>query len=131
MRFMLEHMLGEAEMVIIVHLLFKELYEGNAYADAAELMRLVSADEAQLIESRRFMAATGTLRRREIIEVEPMLEGRELTGEVHLADWVVNSLFGPPGNVPERAIAADERLAWHQYLHRLGESERFYRDLEN
>lgn len=129
--FMLDHMLGEAEMVIIVHLLFKELYEGNAYADAAELVRLVSADEAQLIDNRRFMAPTGTLRRREIVEVEPMLEGRELTGEVHLADWVVNSMFGPPANLPEREIAPDEKLEWHQYLQGLRESDRFFRDLDN
>ena len=130
-RFMLDHMLGESEMVIVVHLLFKELYEGNAHADAAELVRLISADEAQLIDNRRFMAPTGTLRRREVIEVEPMLEGRELTGEVHLADWVVNSMFGPPANVPEREIAPDEKLEWHQYLQGLRESERFFRDLEN
>lgn len=130
-RFMLDHMLVEAEMVVVVHLLFKELYEGDAYADAAELVRLVSADEAQLIDNRRYVAATGPLRRREIIEVEPMLEGRELTGEVHLADWVVNSMFGPPGNVPDRDIAPDEKLEWHLYLQGLRESDRFYRDLES
>jgi hypothetical protein len=128
-RFMLDHMLGEAEMVIVVHLLFKELYEGNAYADAAELVRLVSADESELIDNRRFVAPTGSLRRQEVIEVEPMLEGRELTGEVHLADWVVNSLFGPPANLPERQIAPDEKLEWHLYLRGLRESDRFYRDL--
>ncbi|HLU38989.1 MAG TPA: hypothetical protein VK081_06360 [Planctomycetota bacterium] len=130
-RFFREHMLGEQEMVIVVHLLFKELYEGNAYADAAELVRLVSADEAELIENRRFVVPNGTLRRREIIEVEPMLEGRELTGEVHLADWVVNSLFGPPANVPDRQIEPDEKLEWHLYLQGLRESDRFFRDLEN
>lgn len=128
--FMIENMLGEAEMVMVVHLLFKELYEGNAYADAAELIRLVSADEAELIDNRRFVAPTSALVRREIIEVEPMLEGRELTGEVHLADWVVNSLFGPPANVPDRQIAPDEKLEWHMYLKTLDESDRFFRDLD-
>ncbi len=128
-RFMVDHMLSESEMVVVVHLLFKELYEGNAYADAAELVRLVSADEGELIDNRRFIAESGTLRRREIIEVEPMLEGRELTGEVHLADWVVNSMFGPPANRPDRDIAPDEKLDWHLYLQRLGESEQFFRDL--
>ncbi len=130
-RFMLDHMLGEPEMIIVVHLLFKELYEGNAYADAAELVRLVSADEAQLIDNRRFMAKSSTLLRSEIVEVEPVLEGRELTGEVHLADWVVNSMFGPAGNVPETSIAADEKLEWYEYLQGLCESDRFFRDLDN
>lgn len=129
--FMLDNMLGEEEMVIVVHLLFKELYEGNAYADAAELVRLVSADEGQLIDGRRFVAPTSTLVRREVIEIEPMLEGRELTGEVHLADWVVNSMFGPPANTPERRIAADEKLEWHMYLKDLRESDRFFRDLDS
>jgi len=129
-RFMVDNMLGEREMVIVVHLLFKELYEGNAHADAAELIRLISADEGELIDSRRFVAPTGVLVRREIIEIEPMLEGRELTGEVHLADWVVNSMFGPPANLPERQIAADEKLEWHMYLKALDESDRFFRDLD-
>ncbi|MEZ5966632.1 MAG: hypothetical protein R3F56_22535 [Planctomycetota bacterium] len=130
-RFMAEHMLSEAEMVIVVHLLFKELYEGNAYADSSELIRLISADEAELIDNRRFVAPSGLLRRREIIEVEPMLEGREMTGEVHLADWVVNSLFGPPANAPDRHIASDEKLDWHMYLKSLEESDRFFRDLDS
>jgi len=70
---------------------------------------------------------TAGLRRHEILVVEPFVEGRDLTGEAHLADWVVNELLdlGRTG----KAIASDERLDWHLYLKRLEDSNGFYRDL--
>lgn len=129
-RFMVEYMLTEPEMVIVVHLLFKELYEGSAYADAVELVRLVSADEAQLIDNRKLIVPHGALRRGEILNVEPMIEGRDLTSEVHLADWVVVAMFGPAANATGRSIHPDEKLDWHLYLQGLRESEKFFRDLE-
>jgi hypothetical protein len=64
-----------------------------------------------------------------LIEIEPLLEGRELTGEVHLNDWVVNDLLGiPPAEEP---IQAEERLDWHLYLRNLEDSAGFYRDMQN
>ena len=57
-----------------------------------------------------------------------MIEGRELTGEVHLADWVVNFLFG--ANSAEERIRADEQLDWHLYLKKIEDTGSFYRDLE-
>ena len=57
-RFMSEHDLTHEETVIVIHLLFKELYEGIAYADAAELVRLVSRTEADLIRNRRLVTKT-------------------------------------------------------------------------
>ncbi len=130
-RFMVEYMLTEPEMVMVVHLLFKELYEGSAYADAVELVRLVSADEAQLIDNRKLIAPHGALRRAEILNVEAMIEGRDLTSEVHLADWVVLAMFGPPANASGRTIQPDEKLDWHLYLQGLRESEKFFRDLDS
>ena len=127
-RFFAEHALVEEEMVVAIHLLFKELYEGNAYADTAELMRLVSPNELALLRNRRLFLPSGTLVKAEIIHIEPMLEGRELTGEVYLADWAVNYLLG--GDLTEEAIEADERLDWHLYLKHLDDARSFYRDLE-
>lgn len=127
-RFVREHNLGRAEVVMIVHLLFKELYEGNAYADAAELIRLVSSNEVELLRNRALVHESGVLRRAEILNVESMIEGRELTGEVHLSDWVVNYLFGATG--AHDAIRADEQLDWHLYLKRIEDTQAFYRDLE-
>jgi hypothetical protein len=131
-RFFREHALLDEELIVVVHLLFKELYEGNAYADTAELVRLVSCDELSLLRNRRLFLASGTLRRREIVQIEPMLENRELTGEVYLADWVVNYLLGVQAGVAEReeSIAPDERLDWHLYLKNLDDAHSFFRDLE-
>ena len=126
-RFFREHELGRAESIVVVHLLFRELYEGNAYADAAELVRLVSADELDLVRNRRLVLDSGRLRRAEILEVEPMLEGRTLTGEAHLADWVVNYLFGAVSD--DEQIDSDDRLDWHLYLKELDDTGSFFRDL--
>lgn len=127
-RFCRDHNLSRNEIVVIVHLLFKELYEGNAYADAAELIRLVSENEHDLIRNRSLIVEGGRLRKSEMILIETMIENRELTGEVHLADWVVNFLFGSTGS--DIAIRADEQLDWHLYLKKIGDTGTFYRDLE-
>ncbi len=127
-RFMTEHGLEEEETVIVVHLLFRELYEGNAYTDAAELLKLVSASESDLIRNRRLFHKSGSLVSHEILELEPMLESREMTAEVHLADWAVNSVLG--NSAAEREIQPDERLDWHFYLKNLEDTGAFYRDLD-
>jgi hypothetical protein len=126
-KFKTENGLSDEELVIVVHLLFREIYEGIPHADSVELLRLISTDEADLLRNRRLLLPDGRLRSLEIVSVEPFLNNRELTGEVHLNDWVVNELLGAtPG---ERAIDMDERLNWHLYLKQLEDTERFYRDL--
>lgn len=127
-RFLREHDLGRTETIVVVHLLFRELYEGNAYADAADLLRLVSEDELDLVRNRRLVLESGSLRRLEILELEPMIEGRSLTGETHLADWAVNYLFGAVS--AEESIGSDDRLDWHLYLKNLEDTKTFFRDLE-
>lgn len=129
LRFFREYGLSEEEMIVVVHLLFKELYEGIAYADTADLLRLISKGEDDLIRNRRLLVAGATLIEREIIQVEPILEGRELTGEVHLSDWVVNLLLGAPTTEPR--IRPDERLEWHLYLKNLEDTKAFFKDMES
>ncbi|MEM7203816.1 MAG: hypothetical protein AAF628_26370 [Planctomycetota bacterium] len=129
LRFITEHGLAEEETIIVTHLLFKELYEGNAYADAAELLKLVSYSESDLIRNRRLITRSGTLVASDILQLEAMIENRELTAEVHLADWAVNYLLGPSGQ--ERTIDTDERLDWHLYLKNLTDARTFFRDLES
>ena len=120
---------SEEETIMAIHLLFKELYEGNAYADAVDLIRLVSADEADLIRNRRLIQPASNLLARGLLNMESMIEGREMTGEVHLADWAVNALFG--ASTPERGIRPDERLEWHLYLKSLEDTTPFFEGLEN
>jgi hypothetical protein len=127
-RFVREHGLDEAEVMMVIHLLFRELYEGNPYADAAELVRLVAASELDLVRCRRFVLDSGRLVTLEILENEPALESRPLTGEVHLSDWAVNFLFGANG--ADDSIDVDDRLDWHLYLKNLPDAQSFFRDLE-
>ncbi len=128
LRFFKEHNLLAEEVIIVMSLLFQELYEGNAYADAADLIRLVSTNELELMRNRRLMQKGSNLIKHEMIKIETMLEGRELTGEVCLSDWVVNYIFG--ANAQDLEIASDERLDWHLYLKNLGDTRSFFRDLE-
>jgi hypothetical protein len=127
-RLMREYDLSEEEVMCVIHLLFKELFEGNAYADIADLLKLISRDEAELIRNRRLFAENSTLIKREIIRVEPLLEGRNLTGEAYLSDWVVNYIFGATSG--DENIQPDERIDWHVYLQKLEDSKGFYRDLD-
>jgi len=125
---MREYDLREDEMVCVIHLLFKELYEGNAYADVADLIRLISDTEAELILNRRVLMEHSRLLQRELVSIEPFLEGRTLTGEAHLNDWVVNYLLGPGAATQD--IKADERIDWHMYLAQLNDTQRFFLDLD-
>lgn len=127
-RLMREYNLGEPEIICVVHLFFKELYEGNAYADVADLLRLVSQSEADLMRNRKLLMENSLLIKRELLSIEPFLEGRTLTGEAHLNDWVVNYLFG--ALVDDSDIRADERIDWHMYLAKLSDSQGFFKDLD-
>ena len=127
-RLMREYQLGEEELVMIIHLLFKELFEGNAYADVAELLRLISSSEQNLIHNRRLAADRSPLRKGEILCIEPMLENRMLTGEAYLADWVINYMFGAPG--PGAEIRSDERIDWHEYLASIDDTKDFFQGLD-
>jgi Winged helix domain, variant len=127
-RMMREYSLGEEEMMIAVHLLFKELFEGSAYADVAELLQLVSRSEIELIANRRLIADGAPLRKSEILRIEPMLENRPLTGEAYLDDWVVNYLFGAATQNAD--IRPDERIDWHVYLAGMDDTKGFFQDLD-
>lgn len=123
-----EHGLGDLETVILVHLLFRELYAGEAFSDVADLLRLVSGSEADLLRARRFVHRDAPLVRHQILALEPFVENRELTGEARLNDWVVNRLLDGDGRAAD--IRAEERLRWHEYLNGLDDSAGFFRDLE-
>lgn len=127
LRLMHEYSLCEEEMIIVIHLLFKELFEGNAYADIAELLKIVSASELELIQNRRLAVESAPLLKNEILCIEPMIEGRSLTGEAYLSDWVVSYLFGASTS---DSIRPDERIDWHMYLAELDDTQGFFRELD-
>lgn len=126
-RFQTEFGLSEEEMLIVVRLLFQELLEGEAYADAVELVKMVSQDEEDLIRKRRLFRHGSNLLRNNIIQLEDMVAEKAMTAEVVLSNWVVERLLGDEKS--ERAIAPDEKIDFHNYLKNLDSAETFFRDL--
>lgn len=123
-----EHKLGDDETMILVHLLFAEVYTGDPHAEVAELMRLVSLDDASLLRARHLFHKDAPLQKQQILELEAFVENRELTADARLQDWVVTRLLDD--GTPAQGIRTDERMRWHQYLAGLDGSDGFYRDLD-
>ena len=127
-RFQREYGLSDDEMLIVVGLLFQELLEGEAFADAVELVKMVSADEEDLIRKRRLLRAGSPLLSHQIVQLEDMIAEKEMTAEVVLSNWVVERLLGDEKG--PRAIAPDEKIDFHNYLKSLDSAETFLEDLK-
>jgi len=125
-QFFLEFGLGKEEVLVVLHLLFLEFLEGNPYADVVQLIQLISGSEEAILRNRELFLPHSTLRKSGILEVEEMLDGRELTGEAHLADWVIDRMLGT--GIRFMPIDADEQLNFHLYLKDL-KSSNFLKDL--
>ncbi len=122
-----EYGLGEEETVILITLLFQEMLEGSAFLDAVDLLKLVSASEEDLLRKRSFLGKRGLLIRHNLVALEEMVNDKELTAEVYMPNWVVNRILGEDG---PRAIDADTRLDFHDYLKNLESSSDFFEDLD-
>jgi hypothetical protein len=125
-QFFLEFGLAKEEILVVLHLLFLEFLEGNPYADVVQLIQLISGDEESVLRNRELFLPHGMLRKAGILEVEEMMDGRELTGEAHLADWVLDRMLGT--GIRFLPIDADEQLNFHLYLKDL-KSSNFLKDL--
>jgi len=125
-QFVLEFGLAKEELLIVLHLLFLEFLEGNPYADVVQLIQLISCDEEAVLRNREIFLSHGTLRKAGILEIDEMMDGRELTGEAHLADWVLDRMLGTGARF--LPINADEQLNFHLYLRDL-KSSNFLKDL--
>lgn len=126
--FQKELSLSPDESLIIVDLLFAELFEGEASLETVELLQMVSRDEEDLLRRRRLFGNESILVSRGIIMIhaEPE-EDREHPPRVSLADWVKDRVLGD--DTAGRKIAPDERIDFHLYLRDLDNSARFYQDL--
>ncbi|MFH0944333.1 MAG: hypothetical protein V2A76_03970, partial [Planctomycetota bacterium] len=122
-----EYGLDEQELVVLITLLFQELLEGGAFLDAVDLLKLISANEEELVAKRRFLSRRSTLVKANLVAIEEMSNDKELTAEVYLPNWVVDRMLGEDGR---RRIDADVRLDFHDYLEQLGSSETFFEDLD-
>lgn len=115
------------ESLVVVDLLFAELFEGEPSLEVVELLQLVSRSEEDLLRRRKMLSPESALVRRNIVGLEEGEEERDTTGRVVLSRWVVDRILGE--DTSGRAIAPDERIDFHLYLKDLDSSARFYRDL--
>jgi hypothetical protein len=130
LKFMEEYNLTEEEMVILVTLLFQELTEGNAYLNAVDLIRLTSHSEEDMVRNRNFFSARKNLAKHKLVQLEEMVNDKELTAEVCLPNWVMEKMLS--GSDEKKGdIDVDARLDFHNYLKNLDSSEDFLDELED
>lgn len=122
-----DYQLGEQEVVILITLMFHELLEGSAFLDAVDLLKLVSSSEEELLRQRTFLSKHSPLIKNNLVAVEELVHDKDLTAEVYLPNWVMDRILGHEGR---RAIDADVRLDFHDYLKNLGSSDDFFQDLD-
>jgi hypothetical protein len=122
--------LSEEETVILVTLLFQEMTEGNAYLNAVDLVRLTSQNEEDMVKKRRFFAPDKTLIKQRIVQLEEIVNGKELTAEVCMPNWAVERLLSGAKEDDTPRIDADARLDFHKYLNNLDSSDDFFDDID-
>jgi hypothetical protein len=126
--FQKEFALTAEETLVVVDLLFAELFEGEPSLEAVELLQMVSRDEEDLLRRRKmFGPESALLARGIVVPREHPDEERETPLRLGLADWVKDRVLGE--DTAGREIAPDERIDFHLYLRDLDSSARFYRDL--
>ncbi|MCH2111561.1 MAG: hypothetical protein MK213_01780 [Planctomycetes bacterium] len=96
-----QHKLGMDHQLIVVHLLFSELVEGEPFISAIECLRVVSETRHDLFHRRGMVSPRGRLRRTGIvIGNDPGDLAKALATDLTLADWasdeLVSKLGGPP-----------------------------------
>ena len=122
-----EFRLKDDEEIVLLALLFHELFTGPPLLDAGELVRLVSVSEEDVFRKRRLLSSSGRLRESGLITVDSEIEGKDMVGEAYVSAWVEERLL--EGIDEGLAIDADECATFHRYLKRLRDSNDFYRNL--
>ncbi len=127
-----EHGLDEREIVIVVTLLFQEIFFGHSHHEVVELMKLVSGSERELIDNRNLLARNSRLVKREIVSIDFPLGERDLSAEASLAAWAQERMLVAPATPASSAAPLDARARrqFLAFLESLRGSEEFYRGLE-
>ncbi len=100
-RFRREHKLGADDLLVVVHLLFSELVEGEPYISALECLRVVSESRSDLFGKRRMIGPQGRLRRSGMVNAAENHDlGKALATDLTLADWAAEELLGGLGLPP-------------------------------
>ena len=126
-----EYGLDEDECVVLVTLVFQELARGNPYLDACDLLKLVCRSEADLVRKRKLFDAESALVKHQLLVLEEMLLGKELSAEVYVPNPVVDRVLGPAGRSPGDRLAIDEesRASFQKFLRELDDSDGFFERL--
>lgn len=126
--FQKELALTAEETLVVIDLLFAELFEGEPSLEVVELLQMMSRDEEDLLRRRKMFGPESVLISRGIISKREVHDDeREAPARMVLADWVKDRILGE--DLVGRDIAPDERIDFHLYLRDLDSSARFYRDL--
>ncbi|MEQ8763549.1 MAG: hypothetical protein RL885_06460 [Planctomycetota bacterium] len=120
--------LSPDELLVVAHLLFQELFEGNSFVEAVDVIKMTCRNESEMFLKQRLISERGTLLRAELVLLDDMVNDKQMTAEVCLNNWVVERLLAP--ETKEGSFSADARLDFHLFLERLDSSEEFYEELE-
>lgn len=126
LRFQAKYDLDEKELVIAVTLLFQEFLYGHSYLEAVELIKLVSADEAELVQNRKILDRESRLVRSDIVIIEEPVADKEFVTEAHLSDWALEFMIAEPR---KKGMDGTARRNFQRYLHGLKDSGDFYKNL--
>jgi len=93
-RFRRRHRLGSDDLLVVVHLLFCEILEGEPFLSALECVRLLADSRADLFLKRGVLGQSGRLRRQGIVlgSDDAGESPKALAIEVCLADWAAEEL---------------------------------------
>ncbi len=93
--------LGQDHILILAHLLFAEILDGEFYMAPGECLRLVSGHRDDLLHKRKLVSPQGRLRREGIILADNEESAKMLAVPLCLADWVLDQVLAKVGRSPK------------------------------
>jgi hypothetical protein len=120
----------EAEhLVILVVLVFQELTQGTPYVDAADLLKLVSRSDEDLVRRRKLFGPKSLLVKYGLVELEEVVLDKELSGEVYVPNEVVDRILGPGRSGEGVKIDEASKSEFKKFLSEIDDSEDFFKRL--
>ncbi len=126
-RFIEHHGLSEAETLIVMALLFQELFEGEPHASAVELLKLVSRSQRDYLRNLGLFDEERRLVKEGLVAIHHAEPGRVFSADVALESWVVPAIIH--GTKRGGGFSVDAWKRFRRYLQELDDSDTFFRDL--
>ncbi len=115
--------------VVLVALIFQELTQGTPYLDAADLLKLVSRSEEDLVRRRKLFAKRSPLVRHGLVDIDEVVLDKELSGEVYVPNAVVDRVLGPARATEGGRIDEASKDEFKRFLSGIDDSDDFFRRL--